>query len=521
MNAQRILYHVSKLLYAKEESEDVAQEIALQIYTSIAKLKEPDAFSAWMYRIIINTCKRHNRDNRGKSHGDIDEYRETLAEDNPEAQPAEAAESGELSRSILQILDSLPERQRMVLFLYYYEDMAYDAIASVLGISIGSVGSYISRGKNVLMKKINKGKIGYKPEALSDAELGAVLFSAFESDIMNKAPIEGIEAFVRGSMEQIANLDAVSGSQTVSHIHDAVTGAVAGKAVPFIVASVAAAAATTGFVSVIITQSHHVVETPPPVTAPLDPYVPVADIKLYDAEGRVSRVNPVDARLTVNEGEPVSWSVTDASDAIVATGAGVELGADTFALPPGDYAIQWIVRNDKGQSVTVWSEFEIIDVSEVSGIEAFDATSPASPIEENPEAENPVTETPETAVPETETPATDTPATTAPATEAPAVTEAPATTAPATEAPAVTEAPATTAPAAEAPAVETPKATAPKTGNPVTTTSETTAPEAEAPTTTNSGTTAPETESPPASASAVSSPESPATTISATTTSTM
>jgi RNA polymerase sigma-70 factor (ECF subfamily) len=377
-------------LYEQEDSEDVAQEVALRIYTSIAKLKEPDAFGMWLYRIIINTCRRHNSNSKGKRHYDIDEYSETLAEERPDAHPADAAESNELSRSILTAMDRLPEKQRLSLFLYYYEDMSYDDISSALDISIGNVGSYISRGKSILKKQITEKKINFTPDTIGDKELGGALIAAFEHDIASRVPSAGIDAFVRGSMEQISHFDAMSGQATdttdttqtadttdttqtadatqtadtshatSSHAHDVVAGAIAGKSIPLIIAAVVTAT-TTGAVSVIVSQNDPADQPPPPVAAIVEPYIPSADITLYDAEGRVSRVNPISARLAVNEGEPISWFITDASGATIVSGEGVSIEADTLALPPGDYIVNWLVRNERGQSVNVWSEFEIIE----------------------------------------------------------------------------------------------------------------------------------------------------------------
>lgn len=116
-------------------AEDVAQEAFLEAYLNLAKLREPAAFASWFRRIIF---KQADRLTRGKYlvSSSLD-----AAVDVPagSAGPPEIVEAHEMSERIRRAVSDLPERERLVVMLFYGTGYALKDIAAFLDIPIPAV----------------------------------------------------------------------------------------------------------------------------------------------------------------------------------------------------------------------------------------------------------------------------------------------------------------------------------------------------------------------------------------------
>ena len=130
------------------EIEDLVQETLLKAYARLASFQSQSSFYTWLYRIATNTIldwlKRQGR-NPVQSVEDI----EVSMSASPRAvmRPDARLAQEEIARITQEILAELPEIFRTVLVLREFEDLAYQEIADVLGISIGTVESRLFRAR--------------------------------------------------------------------------------------------------------------------------------------------------------------------------------------------------------------------------------------------------------------------------------------------------------------------------------------------------------------------------------------
>jgi RNA polymerase sigma-70 factor, ECF subfamily len=130
------------------EIEDLVQETLLKAYARLASFQSQSSFYTWLYRIATNTIldwlKRQGR-NPVQSVEDI----EVSMPASPRAvmRPDARLAQEEIARITQEILAELPEIFRTVLVLREFEDLAYQEIADVLGISIGTVESRLFRAR--------------------------------------------------------------------------------------------------------------------------------------------------------------------------------------------------------------------------------------------------------------------------------------------------------------------------------------------------------------------------------------
>lgn len=125
------------------DAEDICQTVFLKYLTAQPHFDTEEHEKAWIIRTTINACKDHLKSAF---------FRRTvsLEEASPLSVPA-VPES-----SILPALNSLPEKYRICLYLYYYEDYTGKEIAAILGKSEAAVSQYLSRGRQKLRNLLSE-----------------------------------------------------------------------------------------------------------------------------------------------------------------------------------------------------------------------------------------------------------------------------------------------------------------------------------------------------------------------------
>ena len=139
-----------------QEANDAAQDIFIKVYRSLKGFRLESAFSTWLYRIAVNTCR--NR----LSSWDYRRRKSTVSLDNPgvpegthapmeiedeSPSPMTALESKERWMLIREAMASLPPDQKTVVMLRDVEGLSYDEIVEVTGFSLGTVKSRLARAR--------------------------------------------------------------------------------------------------------------------------------------------------------------------------------------------------------------------------------------------------------------------------------------------------------------------------------------------------------------------------------------
>jgi RNA polymerase sigma-70 factor (ECF subfamily) len=146
----RVLRLAAGMLRDRTLAEDVAQDVFVRVWRALPAFEGRSALSTWIYAIARNACLAELRKRRPEVSLDSDErgqdpgWRERVA---PE--PDDRA-----TRSVLEVLDRLPQRQREVVILYYVEDRSVEETAAVLGAPTGTVKALLHRARKRLVELI-------------------------------------------------------------------------------------------------------------------------------------------------------------------------------------------------------------------------------------------------------------------------------------------------------------------------------------------------------------------------------
>jgi RNA polymerase sigma-70 factor (ECF subfamily) len=137
------------------EVEDLVQDTLLKAYSRLSSFQRQSSFYTWLYRIGTNTIldwlKRQGRNPvQAVEDPELAPARDSVTVMRPEGR----LEQQETARITHEVMQELPEIFRTVLILREFEDLAYQDIADVLGISIGTVESRLFRARARFKQKI-------------------------------------------------------------------------------------------------------------------------------------------------------------------------------------------------------------------------------------------------------------------------------------------------------------------------------------------------------------------------------
>ena len=119
------------------DAEDICQTVFLKYITADMAFESTEHEKAWMIRTAINTCKDHLKSAF---------FRRTVALEDA----AHVAAPAVPDTWLLDAMKELPEKYRISLYLYYYEEYSAREIAEVMGVSESTVGQYLTRGRRKL-----------------------------------------------------------------------------------------------------------------------------------------------------------------------------------------------------------------------------------------------------------------------------------------------------------------------------------------------------------------------------------
>jgi RNA polymerase sigma factor (sigma-70 family) len=145
----------------KEDAEDVAQEVFLEVFKSISKFKGDSKLSTWIYKITSNKCLDFIRKKNAKKRfafmqtifGNEIPFDKTsyFTEVN---HPGILLENKEKAALIFKAINTLPDSQRAVFTLAKIDGKSYQEIIEITGKSLSSVESILFRAKKALQQKL-------------------------------------------------------------------------------------------------------------------------------------------------------------------------------------------------------------------------------------------------------------------------------------------------------------------------------------------------------------------------------
>lgn len=155
------VYQSVRMMIKDEDAAlDIVQDAYIRGFQHLNQLHEPGNYRAWMKRIAMNTAQNYLRKKQpilfSEMEGAEDEERPEVqfVDERQENLPEVAIERQETARLINEILDTLSDEQRLVITMYYYEEMNAREIADELGVNENTIRSRLNYGKKKIEEKV-------------------------------------------------------------------------------------------------------------------------------------------------------------------------------------------------------------------------------------------------------------------------------------------------------------------------------------------------------------------------------
>jgi RNA polymerase sigma-70 factor (ECF subfamily) len=132
----RFLQVAYRILRDRHRAEDLTQQALVTIWQKLPRLRDPDRFDAWSYRVLVNHCYKEAR--RHRAEPSLEAAREPVARD----EYGRVSDRDQLERAFAR----LSIEQRAVVVLHHYLGMTVPEIAEVLDIPVGTATSRLGRG---------------------------------------------------------------------------------------------------------------------------------------------------------------------------------------------------------------------------------------------------------------------------------------------------------------------------------------------------------------------------------------
>jgi RNA polymerase sigma-70 factor (ECF subfamily) len=144
---ERLYWHIRKILISHEDTNDVLQNTFIKIHKGIKNFKGDSKLFSWMYRIATNESITFLTKRAKFKNISLDEYQlnsqHSLQDD--------ILFDGDTIQLILQkAIQELPQKQRLVFNMKYFDNLKYDEISEILGTSVGALkASYFHAVKKI------------------------------------------------------------------------------------------------------------------------------------------------------------------------------------------------------------------------------------------------------------------------------------------------------------------------------------------------------------------------------------
>ena len=146
---ERLYWHIRKMVLSHDDANDVLQNTFMKAWNGLDGFRGDSQVSTWLYRIATNETLTFLTNKRMRSQNSIDDVDEVLLQN----LKADTYFNGtEIQMKLQKAILTLPEKQRLVFNMKYFDDITYDQMEAILGTSVGALkASY-----HYAVKKIEK-----------------------------------------------------------------------------------------------------------------------------------------------------------------------------------------------------------------------------------------------------------------------------------------------------------------------------------------------------------------------------
>lgn len=133
---ERLYWHIRKIVISHDDTDDVLQNTFVKVWRSIENFREESSLYTWLYRIATNESLTFINSNKRRSFMPMNDTSEFLI-NNLTSEPY--FEGDEIQMKLQEAILKLPEKQRIVFNMKYFDDIKYEEMSQILKTSVGAL----------------------------------------------------------------------------------------------------------------------------------------------------------------------------------------------------------------------------------------------------------------------------------------------------------------------------------------------------------------------------------------------
>ena len=134
--SERLYWHVRSFVCSHEDTDDLMQEIFIKVWNSLPSFRSESRLYTWLYRIATNETLNHLHKQKVRA---ALQFRSLTPEIENSIKEDPSFNGDELQKELMKGVARLPEKQRLVFTMKYFEDLTYEDMSEILGTSVGAL----------------------------------------------------------------------------------------------------------------------------------------------------------------------------------------------------------------------------------------------------------------------------------------------------------------------------------------------------------------------------------------------
>ncbi|HEX8277841.1 MAG TPA: RNA polymerase sigma factor [Segetibacter sp.] len=144
---EKLYWHIRRIVVDHEDANDILQNMFIKVWNSLGNFREDSQLYTWLYRIATNECLTFLEQQKRRSSVSLSDVETGLSN---KIKADENFDANKLEWKLQLAIQHLPEKQRMVFTLRYYDEMPYEEMSRVLDTSEGALkASYHHAAKKI------------------------------------------------------------------------------------------------------------------------------------------------------------------------------------------------------------------------------------------------------------------------------------------------------------------------------------------------------------------------------------
>ena len=151
---ERIYWHIRKMVIDHDEADDLVQEVFIKVWKNLDKFREDAKLYTWIYKIATNECLTFLTKKKRRFFLPIGDVENELS---GKIDTSSNITGDEIQLKLQKALLKLPNKQRIVFNMKYFDDMKYDEIAEITETSVGSLKASYHHAVKKIEEILNNG----------------------------------------------------------------------------------------------------------------------------------------------------------------------------------------------------------------------------------------------------------------------------------------------------------------------------------------------------------------------------